>query len=79
MKKELKALEAAYHKYQTAIGVMEAKIADKVEFEFSIFWQPGDGFVIADDEMGNGMFDKCLEIIEQKGRLSYEDYRTTLI
>lgn len=79
MKKELKAMEAAHDKYTSAISAFHDAIADKVDFEFFVFWQPGDGFVIADNEMGNGQLDKCLEIIAQKGRLTYEDYRTTLI
>ena len=46
MDRILKKLKKAQSKYEGVISSIEQEIADKVEFDFSIFWQPSDGFVI---------------------------------
>ena len=69
----------AQNKYQSAIGSVEAEISDKVEFEFSIFWQPSDGFVMGDNEMGNAPISECIKVINKKGCLTHEDFRSECI
>ena len=70
----LKSLNRAQNEYEKAISAAESSISSKVEFEFSIFWQKADGFVIANNDMGNAPLDDCLNIIKKKGLLSLEDY-----
>lgn len=68
-------LERSYNSYMSAIGAMESELVNHCEFEddFSILYQPGDGFVIEHDS-NNASLDDCLEIIKEKGYLSIEDY-----
>ncbi len=74
MKRIINKLINAQSKYNSVIGAVEQEISDKVEFDFSIFWQPSDGFVIVDDGMGNAPISKCLEIINKRGRLTKDDF-----
>jgi hypothetical protein len=79
MKRELKRLEAAFEKYEGAIGALEAAISPKADFDFGILYQPGDGFVLADDDANNAPLDTCIEIIQKKGELTHEDYLNVTI
>lgn len=72
---ELRKLDKAHAKYEGVIGDLEGKISALVEFDFSIFYQPSDGFVMLHNEDAhNAPLGVCLNIIERKGKLSYEDY-----
>lgn len=71
----LRKLMIAQRKYDSAIGNVEAILADKIEFDFSIIWQPSDGFVILDvDGHHNAPLARCLDVILLKGKLSLSDY-----
>ena len=71
----LKKLIEAKQKYELEIDVLYKKIEKYVEFEFFIMYQPSDGFVIVHkDNSLNARLSKCVEIIELKAKLSYEDY-----
>jgi len=75
MKKIYDKLEKSFHSYQSSIGVMECELVKYCEFgdDFSVFYQPGDGFVIS-YESNNAGLDLCLKVIAEKGFLSIEDY-----
>lgn len=81
MKKALKNLRLAHGKYESAIKKMEGAIFGLVQFEFSIFHQQSDGFVILRDfDMGqNAPLDKCIKVIEEKGILTIDDYENLTI
>lgn len=79
MNRLLKKLLIAQSKYEGAIGNVESSISDKVEFDFSIFWQPSDGFVMLAFDRYNAPLDNLLRIIQQKGRLTEEDYMSETI
>lgn len=79
MNRLVKKLKTAQGKYEGVIGSVEKEIADNVKFDFSIFWQPSDGFVMCDNEMGNAPIDECIEVINKKGCLTYEDFRSECI
>ena len=58
---------------------VEKILSDKIDFEFDIFYQPGDGFVIHDSDIGNAPLAPCLVVIHSKGKLSEDDYRSLTI
>lgn len=66
-------LERAHSKYISIIEGVEADLASKIDFEFSILYQSADGFVI-EHEAHNAPISSCLRIIDKKGRLTEEDY-----
>jgi len=72
-KEEIKKLDAALLKYESAISVLKQKIKGVVEFEFSIFYQSSDGFVL-EYNTHNAPLDDCLGIIKAKGKLTFDDY-----
>ena len=74
MDRRLKKLQNAQSKYEGVIGSVEDEISDKVEFDFSIFWQPSDGFVMVAFDRYNAPLWKVLKIIKTKGKLTEEDY-----
>ena len=74
MDRRLKKLQKEQSKYEGAIGSVEAEISDKVEFDFSIFWQPSDGFVMLAFDRYNAPLWRLLQIIKTKGKLTEEDY-----
>lgn len=75
MKKIINKLNKAESVYNGVINSVEVSLADKIDFEFSIIYQSSDGFVILCEETNhNAPIKPCLEIIEKKGRLSFEDY-----
>lgn len=75
MNRLLKKMITAQNKYDGTICSVERELSDKVEFDFSIFWQPSDGFVFCDNNGNNSSFINCIEIIKEKGCLSFEDFR----
>lgn len=79
MNRLVKKLMTAQSKYDGAIGSVEKEIFDKVEFDFSIFWQPSDGFVMCDNDIGNAPISECINVINKKGRLTYEDFKSECI
>lgn len=51
------------------------KLVDKVDFNFSVQWQPSDGWTIVDDNADVVPMCHVLSVIKIKGRLSYDDFR----
>lgn len=71
----LKKLNIAQAKYEKAMGEAKNSIADKVDFNFSVQWQPSDGWTIVDDNAYVATISHVLSVIKIKGRLSYDDFR----
>ena len=74
MDRILKKLKSAQSKYEGVISSVEIEILDKIEFDFSIFWQPSDGFVMLAFDRYNAPLCRLLQIIKTKGKLTEEDY-----
>lgn len=77
MKRLLNKLNRAYVKYDDTIRSAEAEISGKVQFEFHIAYQQGDGWVMVTDtyyNSKNAPLKPLLEIIKKKGVLTEEDY-----
>ena len=71
----LKKLVNAKKKYDDEIKEIYNKIKPLVEFDFFIMHQASDGFVIVHQEKThNARLSVCIRIIEDKGKLNYEDY-----
>lgn len=79
MDRRLKKLLTAQIRYEGVIGSVEQEIADKVGFDFSIFWQPSDGFVMLAFDRYNAPLWRILKIIKDKGFLNEEDYMDVTI
>ena len=69
-------LNNAHNKYTDVVKSIENEMRQRgyVEFNFSIMHQPGDGFVLLDEDSNNALFEKCMSIINSKGVLSHDDY-----
>lgn len=74
MIKEYNKLINAKLKYDSEVCNFENKLSSKIDFEFSIFWQPSDGFVILDLFTHNAYLFECLKTIKEFGKLSHDDY-----
>ena len=71
----------AYDKYETAVKQLDTFLKDKIEFEFAIDRQPGDGHMIIDldSEMKIAPVDRCLSVIYMRGKLTREDHNRLCI
>lgn len=75
-----KKLLTARSKYENEIQNLERELSDFIDFDFSIFHQASDGLVILRaDTIENTPLDVCISIINEKGMLSYEDYKKNSI
>lgn len=75
-KKMLRDTEKFYSKYYSKKGGLEALLFDYVEFDFSIDFMPGDGFLLLDSDSSRvAPVEKCFEIIKKKGSITKEDMR----
>lgn len=73
-------LVKAKEKYDLEILNIENQIRNKVDFVFSILYQESDGFVVLSEETSeNARLTICLRVINEKGKLSYEDYKKLTI
>ena len=73
--KETIFLNKAESKYRNAIDEIEKQLIDKIKFKFSIVHQPFDGFcILAYDRDFLAPIDDCLNAINNKGILTYEDF-----
>jgi hypothetical protein len=72
-------LHTAHSKYTSVIGDAESEISKYVDFDFSIAYQPSDGFVIVDEYSNNAPLSSCIGLIEETGSLLYKDYLRTRI
>ena len=75
VKRLINKLNNAQGKYEGVIGDVEAEIVDKVEFDFSISWQPSDGFVMIAFDSYNAGLSEVLKVIKEKGKLTEDDYK----
>lgn len=78
MKLNITQLFKKKREYESELNRVEALLKEKIDFDFTICAQPGDGLVIVDESQHNGLLSECLFIINNKGILSYEDYLTTV-
>lgn len=68
-------LREARRKYDSAVEKIYSLIRDKVEFNCYVIYQPGDGHVLlSEDDSRNAPLLWCLNVIEEKGKLTYDDY-----
>jgi hypothetical protein len=74
MKRLINKLSKAQLLYNKAIRDVELAIIDKVEFDFHIFHQPSDGFVMLAFEDHNAPMSVLFGIIKEKGVLTKDDY-----
>ena len=75
MKIKISKLINAKSKYDSELGDVESQLSKFIDFDFSVFYQPSDGFVIlAVETCQNAPLSVCIEIINEKGRLTYSDY-----
>lgn len=59
---------------ESSIGKLESELQKYVTFDFSIFYQYSDGFVIVDDDANNAALGACLGWIETHGTLTHASY-----
>lgn len=71
----LKKLNIAQANYEKAMDEAKNKLIDKIDFNFSIQWQPSDGWTIVDDNSDVAPICHVLSVIKRKGRLCYDDFR----
>ncbi|WP_421752910.1 hypothetical protein [Croceimicrobium sp.] len=73
----LKKLTTAQERYDSAIEQAEAGLKGKIEFDFFIVYQDSDlCWVVVDSENSdNAPLSDCLAIIDEKGKLTLEDYK----
>jgi hypothetical protein len=75
MKRLINKLAKAKGQYDAAIGELEASVKDKIGFDFSIDYQPSDGFVVLNYETSSlAPLDFCIDKINKKGFLSEDDH-----
>jgi len=79
MKDVIKKLESSRENHLDVIDRVERFLKKKVDFDFYIFYQDGDEFVMgyydSDDEFSkNASLDRVLQVIEHKGILTLDDY-----
>jgi len=71
----MKKLESYKSKYDSVIGEVESSLSDKILFDFSVFYQPSDGFVVLNyDTSANAPLNSCLDWIRSNGELSESDH-----
>jgi hypothetical protein len=74
--KEYKKLKKTHNEYEAQCSYMANILSEKIEFEFFVMYQYSDGFVIVHKEDNhNAPLHSCIAIIDEKGFLSFEDYR----
>lgn len=71
----------AKQKHDDAVGELERYLADKIEFDFAVDYQPSDGHMILDLEnaMRIAPAAECLSVIYRKGSLSREEHEKLCI
>lgn len=73
---ECKRLKTAHNKYEAQCSYLANILSEKIEFKFFVMYQYSDGFVIVHEEGNhNAPLYSCISTIEEKGFLSFEDYR----
>lgn len=69
-------LHRAQWDYEGRMDIVHILLARYIDFEWFLQWQPSDGWTIVAGEKGVKVapLSKCIEIIKDKGVLSFEDY-----
>ena len=71
----LKKLDTQKAKLDSVLGEVELALKDYVAFDFSVFYQPSDGFVILNyDAASNAPLISCVQWIKEHGTLSGDDH-----
>lgn len=73
MKDFEKIIDNAWIKFESVCDGVHIKLADKIEFEFRVGYQPSDGAVI-EYEQKVAPLKACTQIIAAKGQLSFDDF-----
>lgn len=74
---EMSVLQKALDAWEASLGRLEAKISNRVEFDFNIFYQNSDGFVILNIEKAELMpLKKALQVINRDGSLSESNFES---
>jgi len=81
MNRLLKKLEAAHNKYGEAKDDVLKYISKHADFETYIVYQPGDGFTLlaVESNLLLAPLDICLKIIDEKGVLTFDEFRKNCI
>jgi hypothetical protein len=74
VKRALNTLNKGLFAFNNAKGNIEAQIVDKVEFEFSIDYNPADGWIMIAFKDHNAALEPLLRVIKEKGVLTENDY-----
>lgn len=70
----LKKLDKKYGEYTSVKGELETFFEGKVDFNYSIDYMPGDGFLLLHPDTASVCeVEKCFEIILKNGILTSED------
>lgn len=74
-------LENSFNRYEFCRMDFARLISEKTDFDVDVIWQASDGFTVLDVESGLYVapLDICIEIIEEKGILTREDFRDQCI
>jgi hypothetical protein len=76
MKSLVDKMNRAHSNYLSKLGAVESMLSDKIDFDFSIDYIPGDGFVVLDYDASNvASLSTCIEIIKKKGILTKDDHK----
>lgn len=67
-------LDKGLNAFNKAKGSVEAEIVDKVEFDFSIDFNPADGWIMIAFDDHNAILEPLLRVIKQKGILTEDDF-----
>jgi len=64
-------------KYINEIELLGESLQPFIPFDFTIFHQPSDGFVILNVEtMQNSLLKSCIDSIMENGKLTIEEYNS---
>ena len=69
------------HELEKEIKTAEKYLKSKIEFDFHIVYQSGDGFCIGSPLNGGSvaLISHCLDVINEKGKLTKSDYLFLII
>jgi hypothetical protein len=73
LKRTMNKIHKAKNRYDGAITELEETIKPFANFDFTIFYQPSDGFVILPDDTDDNMpVSFAIEAINRDGKLTYD-------
>ena len=74
-----KYLNKTQNEYSERLKKVEEYLKNKVEFNFFLTYQESDSTFVLTNDINNTPIHQCLEIIKEKGILSYKDYLSNSI